>query len=210
MAADLAALLDPEHTALVTQECQRGVIGDHAGLPQLASAARSGGAVDNMARLVAAARGAGVPVVHCLAHHRSDRRGGQRNARLFAAMAKKPDMLVEGSESAEVIPEIGVEASDLVLARYHGLGPMHDTGLDSVLRNLGVTSVVGVGVSLNVGMTDLTFDAVNHGYRVVLPRDAVAGFPADYAEAQIEHSLSLVATVSTTPEIVGAWGAPAA
>ncbi|TMK17619.1 MAG: cysteine hydrolase, partial [Actinobacteria bacterium] len=40
MAADLAALVDPAHTALVTQECQKGVIGEQAVFPELAEIAR--------------------------------------------------------------------------------------------------------------------------------------------------------------------------
>lgn len=204
-APDFADLVDPDHTALVTQECQRGVVGDLAVLPELAEAARESGALGNIGRLAATARDAGVDVVHCLAHHRSDRRGGNANARLFAAMAKMPDALREDTESAEPIPELELHADDLVLRRYHGLGPMHDTGLDSALRNLGVTTVVGVGVSLNVGMVDFAFDAVNAGYRFVLPRDAVAGVPPDYADAVISNTLAVVATITTTDELVTAW-----
>ena len=203
----LSALLDPSHTALVTQECQRGVIGDLAALPELARVARTSGAIDQMGRLVTAARSAGVDVIHCLARHRPDRKGGNANARLFAAMAQIPDALRQGTESVALIPEIGAEAGDIVLSRYHGLGPMHDTGLDSVLRNLGITTVVGIGVSLNIGMVDFAFDAVNAGYQFVLPRDAVAGFPPEYGDAVIEHTLSLVATVVTTDDIVKVWSA---
>ena len=46
---------------------------------------------------------------------------------------------------------------------------MTGTQLDPMLRNLGVTTIVGVGVSLNVGMFNLTLDAVNRGYFIVLP-----------------------------------------
>lgn len=183
------------------------MIGDRSVLPELAAAARESGAIENMGRLAQAARAAGVEVVHCLAHHRADRKGGNTNARLFTAMAKGGEGLLEGTESVEVVPQIGVQPSDLVLTRYHGLGPMHGTELDSVLRNLGVRTVVGVGVSLNIGMLDLAFDAVNAGYQVVVPRDAVAGVPVGYAEAVLEHTLSLVATVTTTDEVLAVWRA---
>ena len=36
MAQAIGELVDPAHTALVTQECQRGVIGDLSALPELA------------------------------------------------------------------------------------------------------------------------------------------------------------------------------
>ena len=82
---------------------------------------------------------------------------------------------------------------------------MTGTQLDPMLRNLGVTTIVGVGVSVNIGMTNLAMDAVNRGYQVVMPRDAIAGVPADYARAVIDNTLSLIATITTTEEILAAW-----
>ena len=105
----------------------------------------------------------------------------------------------------EVIPEIGVAPSDVVLTRLHGLGPMGGTDLDPVLRNLGATTIVGVGVSVNVGMTNFAMDAVNAGYQFVLPRDAVAGIPEDYADAVIDNTLSLLATVTTVDDVAACW-----
>jgi nicotinamidase-related amidase len=120
---------------------------------------------------------------------------------------KSPVRLTPGSVAVQVPDEIGVDARDLVLARYHGLGPMTGTQLDSILRNLGATTIVGVGVSLNIGMTNLAFDAVNRGYQIVMPRDAVAGVPGDYAQAVIDNTLALVATITTTDDILGVWTA---
>ena len=204
MALDLSALVDPAHTAVVTQECQNGVIGPNAALPQLAEIARRT-MVPAAGRLVVAARAAGVPVVHCVAARRADGRGSNTNARLFAGMRKLSVDLLPGSEAVEVIPEIGVASGDVVLTRLHGLGPMGGTDLDPVLRNLGVTTIVGVGVSVNVGMTNFAMDAVNAGYQFVLPRDAVAGIPEDYADAVIDNTLSLITTVTTVDDVTACW-----
>ena len=92
-----------------------------------------------------------------------------------------------------------------MLPRVHGLGPMAGTELDPVLRNMGVSTVVAVGVSVNVAIQNLAFDAVNNGYQVVIPRDAVAGVPADYAEAILDNTLSLVATLTTTADLARLW-----
>jgi biuret amidohydrolase len=201
---DLRALLDPARCALVTQECQVGVIGDHAVLRDLADEARRV-AVPNMVRLVAGARAAGVPVVHCLAVRRADDKGSNTNARLFAATRKLGIRLEPGSESAALLPELGPEPDDLVLQRYHGIGPLGGTDLDPILRNLGARTIVGVGVSVNVAITNFVMDAVNRGYDFVLARDAVAGVPTDYADAVIDNTLSLLATVTTTDEVLAAW-----
>lgn len=206
MPIDLAELVAPAHTALVTQECQMGVIGPNAALPQLADAARAE-MIPNAARLASAARAAGVPVVHCVAARRADGKGSNENARLFKGMLKTAVALRPGSEAVQVIPEIGVDEGDVVLTRLHGLGPMGGTDLDAVLRNLGVTTVVGIGVSVNIGMTDFAFDAVNAGYQMVMPRDAVAGVPVDYANAVLDNTLALVATLPSTDDVLRAWGA---
>ncbi len=205
MALDLADLVAPAHTALVLQEVQNGVVGSPSALPALADAAAAVGLIGNCARLAQAARAAGVPVLHCTAETRDDGRGANRNARLFAGVKKSPVRLSPGSAAVQVPDEIGVAPEDLVLARYHGVGPMTGTQLDSILRNLGATTIVGVGVSVNIGMTNLAFDAVNRGYQIVMPRDAIAGVPADYAEAVIDNTLALVATITTTDAVLSAW-----
>jgi len=196
--------LDLSAAAVVTSECQNGVIGAQSVLPELAAAAAAS-VIPNGARLCAAARAAAVPVVHCVAGRRPDDRGSNRNARLFGAMLKSPVRLDLGSPAAEVVPELDVQPSDLVLSRIHGLSPMAGTDLDPVLRNLGVTTVVVVGVSVNVAITNLVMDAVNRGYQVVLPRDAVCGVPASYADAVIDNTLALLATVCTTDDLIGSW-----
>lgn len=205
MPIDLRALVDPAHTAVVTQELQGGVVGPDSALPALADAAVD--VIPAVHRLVVAARAAGVDVVHCLAERRPDGLGANHNARLFGGVLKSPVRLLPGSEAAALVPEIGVEASDLVLRRLHGLGPMAGTDLDPILRNLGVTTIVGVGVSVNVGMTNFVMDAVNAGYQFVLPRDGVAGVPADYADAVIDNTLALLATVTTIDAVLGCWSA---
>jgi len=200
---DLARLLAPAHTALVANECQRGVIGDHSLLPELARAAAT--MVPNVALLAAAARRAGAAVVHTTALRRLDGRAASTNARLFMATQRTGRAVAPGSAEAEIVPEIPLVESDLVVPRLHGVSPMHATELDPILRNLGVRTVVAVGVSVNIALTNLVFDAVNAGYQVVVPRDAVAGLPAEYVDAVFAHTLGLLATVTTTAEVVAVW-----
>jgi nicotinamidase-related amidase len=204
--ADLRDLVAPEHTAILTQECQRGVVGEQSALPQLAEAARSTGMVDNVARLVESGRRAGVEIVHHIAVHRPDMKGANHNARLFRAMERQGGPQLAGTEMVEVAPPISVAESDIVSTRLHGLGPLAGTDVDAVLRNLGSTTLVIVGVSSNVAIPNAVFDAVNLAYEVVVPRDAIAGYPAEYTDTIVDNSLSLVATITTTDELIACWG----
>jgi nicotinamidase-related amidase len=197
--ADIAA---PAHTAIVTQECQGAVVGPNAGLAVLAAEARRE-ALPNIERLLPAARDAGVKVVHCLVQRRLDGLGGNHNAKIFAIGGDVA--ITPGSDGAELLPELGPAPTDLVLRRSHGIGPMGGTDLDAVLRNLGVSTIVAVGVSVNLAITNLCMDAVNKAYRVVVPRDAVAGIPTDYANSIIDNMLSLLATITTTDDLLEVW-----
>lgn len=206
MGAELAELVSSWRTAVVTSEVQNGVVGTEAALPALAEVARQT-MLPAVARLVRSARSVGVEVVHGTFARRVDGKGTNTNARLFAGAARAPVKLLPGSEATKVVDEVGVAPSDLVLTRTHGLNPMAGTDLDAILRNLGVTTVVVAGVSVNVAITNLVMDAVNRGYDVVLPRDAVCGVPAEYADAVIDNTLSLLATITTVDELTAAWDA---
>ena len=102
-------------------------------------------------------------------------------------------------------PGLGVEPADLVVPRLHGISALHDTGLDQALRDEGVTTVVVTGVSVNVAVTCTVMEAVNLGYQVIVPRDAVAGVGADYVEAVLDNTIALLATLTTTADLIAAW-----
>nr|WP_202540699.1 cysteine hydrolase [Streptomyces sp. SID4937] len=201
-------MLAPDTTVLLTVECQQGVVGPDSALPELAAAARSSGALDNTARLVAAAHEGGVQVMHAIAESRPDGRGANRNARLFRAAARLPVQQHTGTTAVRVAAPIQVADEDLVVRRLHGLSPLAGTDVDALLRNLGCRTLVVTGVSANVAIPNAVFDAVNLGYTAVVPSDAIAGVPAEYTPAMIRNTLALVATIATTDDILGRWKAP--
>ncbi|MFI1980400.1 cysteine hydrolase [Streptomyces wedmorensis] len=192
---------------LLTVECQQGVVGPGGALPELAAAARGSGALENVARLVAAAHRADVQVMHAVAERRPDGRGANSNARLFRAAGRLPVQQLSGSAAVRIAEPIEVAEEDLVVRRLHGLSPLAGTDVDALLRNLGCRTLIVTGVSANVAVPNAVFDAVNLGYTVVVPADAVAGVPADYTPAMIRHTLALVATITTTDEVLDCWKA---
>ncbi|MFD9210195.1 cysteine hydrolase [Streptomyces sioyaensis] len=204
----LGAPLDPDSTVLLTVECQRGVVGPDSALPELAEVARRSGALANVARLVAAAHDAGVQVLHAIAERRPDGRGASHNARLFKAAERLPVQQLAGSTAVRVADPIPVTGDDLVVRRLHGLSPIAGTEVDALLRNLGCRTLVVTGVSANVAVPNAVFDAVNLGYTAVVPADAIAGVPAEYTPAMVRNTLALVATVTTTEEVLTSWRGP--
>ncbi|MFE7708712.1 cysteine hydrolase [Streptomyces sp. NPDC057486] len=204
----LAEQLDPATTALLTVECQQGVVGPDSALPELADEARGSGALRHVARLVAAAHEAGVQVLHAVAERRPDGRGANHNARLFRAAGRLPVQQHSGTTAVRIAAPIEVADEDIVVRRLHGLSPIAGTDVDALLRNLGCRTLVVAGVSANVAIPNAVFDAVNLGYTAVVPSDAIAGVPADYTPAMIRNTLALVATVTTTQDVLGCWQSP--
>lgn len=205
MPIDLKSLLAPKVCAVLVMECQEGVIGSGAaGFSALAEAVERNGVVANIARLLQAARSSSVPVFYLNASRRADSGGSRANC-LLLALGRKGEPLVPGSPRHAVVSPLKPTDGDFVINRFHGVTPFHGTELDALLRNLGVKTVIVAGVSVNVGITGLTIEAVNCGYQVVLPRDAVAGTPDDYVEAVVQNTLRLLATVTRTDDVIPHW-----
>lgn len=205
MPVDLAPLLDPQHTAVITMELQQGVVGDSAAIAALSDEVADRDIVAAAAKVVRAARRVGARVVHCTAELRADRAGSRDNSPLLRSLARSRPHPLTGSDAAAVMPALGPEPTDLISPRTHGLTPFPGTGLDQLLRNLGVRTLVATGVSLNVGVTGLVMVAVDLGYDVVVVTDAVAGIPRDYGDAVLAHTIAPLATRVTADEVVALW-----
>jgi nicotinamidase-related amidase len=201
----LEELVRPGRAAILTMEMQRGVIGDLSAIRALADVVEGQGIPKRLGQLLDAARAVEVPVIHCRAAFRRDRRGSYTNVPMVNHLLKNPEHMLIGEATTEVIPELGPAPDDLDSVRLHGMSPFIGTNLDPTLRSLGVETVVATGVSLNVGILGVVIEAINCGYHVVLVKDCVAGYPTDYADAVLEHSLGRITTQTTAEELAGLW-----
>lgn len=194
----------PGKTAVIIQELQNGVVGEGSALPALAEAVREVGVIPHAAAVARAARVVGVPVIHSTAQNLPHEFGINHNARLFVGARAAGAVNLAGTDSVLPVSEV-FDPADLVLPRYHGLSPMTGGPLDSLLRNAGITTVILIGVSLNVAIQNLVFDAVNRSYQVVVVADAVAGIPVSYGRDVLKHSLGFLATLVSADEIIDSW-----
>lgn len=202
----LRRVLDPASTAIVTMELQRGVIGSEATLPALGQEVERVGLLDVARRVCDGARAAGVRVVHCTHTARPDGAGATVNCKIFAMSERLRQQTGHspteiGTPGVELVDGL-LDERDIVVPRLTGMTPFTSTPLDQILRNIGVTTVVAVGVSVNLGIYGMALTGLDLGYQVVIVRDAVAGIPAEFAQAALDHSLSLIATVVTSESLL--------
>ena len=172
----------------------------------VADAVAKAGLLSRLGGLAAAARTAGVKVVHATFHSRADQWGGNRNSRLFAAARRADVQQVVGTPAVDPTPELGYEPGvDVVLPRFHGLSADSGSGLSAMLHNEGITTVVVAGVTLNVAIPNTVFDLVNAGYQVVVPTDGSVATPVAYGDQVLAHTLAYVATLSDVTTLTEAW-----
>ena len=192
-----------EPAALIINECQNAMVdpatGGNSGLA--AEAARRG-MIGKIAGLADACRAAGVLVVHTTMTPRPDGVGTMTNCLLLGSLVKQ-GTVVAGSPAAEIHPHLSPDDRDVVLARVHGLSPFHGSELEPVLRSRGVTTVIITGVSTNIGVPGACLEAVNRGFTAVVPEDCTAGAWAEAHYFQVTHTLPLLATVTTSTEVMG-------
>ncbi|WP_165776237.1 cysteine hydrolase [Mycolicibacterium duvalii] len=192
---------NPDATAVVCIECQSGVLGPQSVLP--AFAADSADLVGNVGRLLDAARAFGARVVHATYEGNL---GGRPTgtARLWRALGPATAHWRPGMAETSVMPELLGE-HDIVLPRHHGLFPTVDSELLPVLKGLGITTIVLVGVSLNLAVTHTAGHATQAGFELVVPRDAVGGTPAEYAEQVLDNTIAVLGRPSTVDRLIGEW-----
>lgn len=187
--------------AVVCVECQNGVLGPASVLPQLT--ADTGDLIANLRRLLDAARGAGVRVVHAT-YEGALGASNVGTARIWRKLGPATAEWAPGDPATQVIPEL-LAPTDLVLPRHHGLFPTLGSELLPVLHNLGVRTVVLAGVSLNLALPHTAGHTTQAGFDLVVPRDAVAGTPAAYAEQVLTNTIAVLGRVTTIDELIAEW-----
>jgi nicotinamidase-related amidase len=193
---------EPEQTALLLVECQRGVIGDLSVLPALGEAAKP--TIPNIARLADGARRAGVHVAHLTFVPAARGRSSSRRSPLMRAAGATASWS-ESRPGNEVVPEIGVAPDDLVLPRHQGISPVYRTETLTILRNMGVDEVVVAGVSTNLAIPMVAVGAADENFAVTIATDATIGIPPEHHASMLRHSLAFVARLTTVDELLAAW-----
>jgi nicotinamidase-related amidase len=153
--------------ALLLVDLQQGTCGDAQPLPQPAfNQVFRHHTLPAARRALAAARLAGLEVIHTvIANLTADGRDRSVDYKR-CGMGFAP-----GSREAEVIPELAPGLDELVLAKSSS-SPFSSTTLDYLLRNMGIRTLIVMGLLTDQCIDHTVKDAADRGYRVVCLEDA--------------------------------------
>ena len=194
--------IDPTRTALVAVHVQNDIVGaDGAFAPFFRAEIDRVGTLATAARLLDAARAAGVPVVYTRVAWRPDYSDLHANSPLLNIVIQQ-NCLVDGTPGAAITDELAPQDTDRVVT-HQRVGGFHDSELDEVLRGAGVDTVVFLGVATNASVEGTARAASDLGYRVLVVSDACSAATPEAHTASLE-SLGLLAEITTTDELYAA------
>jgi nicotinamidase-related amidase len=194
--------LNPSTTAVIAVHMQPDVVSaDGAFGPFFAAQAAEHDVVGVIRRVQEAARGAGVTVVYTRVAWKSDYSDLNPNSPLLG-MVVQNNCLVDGSEKAEIVPELSPQVGDVVVT-HRRVGGFTESDLDEQLQVRGVDTVLFAGVATNASVEGTARQASDLGYRTVVISDACSAADQGAHDASLS-SLGLLAEIVTSAEAIGA------
>jgi len=193
---------DLQHSAVVVIDMANdfvypgGVIAD-AGGPDYQRRAQA--LIPGLARLLAAARDAGVTVVYATdAHTPTD-----------AELRKWPPHAMAGTWNAEIVPGLAPRTGDAVVGKQT-YSPFMNPEFERTLRDRGIRRLYITGLHTDCCARHASGDAFQRGYDLVWVSDGLQAFTDDAHQAGLEYFKTWYATdaarqLRTIGELVTDW-----
>lgn len=189
---DRAITLDLSRTAIVVIDMQNDFCHPDGWLSHIGvDVAPARAPIAPLQRLLPVLRAAGAPVIWLNWGNRPDRLNlppgvlhvydpdGRSTGIGQPLPSNGAHVLEEGSWAAAVVDELAPEPGDIAVSKYRMSG-FQDTELDSILRNLDVTSLLFAGVNADQCVLCTLQDAASRGYDCILLNDCVATTSPSY------------------------------
>lgn len=171
--------------AVVVIDAQRYMVGEDGNDAAWPSSCGAVGraAVQQIARVVGAAQGAGVPCFFTrfeIARNGCDM-GVYRRKR---ALLDSEHWCLEGTVGAELVPELKPGSNDIVFVKKKPSG-FHGTPLLGYLVDRGIDTVIVTGGATSNCVRATVFDAASHNFRAIVVQEAV------FDRIPVSHAISL-------------------
>lgn len=180
-----------KNTALVLIDLQKGILAYAANAPVNEVLA-------NSAKLVAAFRKKGLPIVIVNVNPANAQWTKARKDAKQAPFDPPAGFL-------EIVPEIRTEPTDIFITK-HTWSAFYETGIHQELQNRGVTGIVIGGVSISAGVEGTARAAAERGYNITFANDAMADTNAEAGANSIKNVFPRLGEVDTTDKIIEMLG----
>ena len=202
----MAIKINPKNSALIIQDLQNDVIIEGGAFADSGAPAhaKSQGVVKNVKSLAAAARKAGMTVIHVHYIVEPGAPGLKKNAPLFVGVAESK-ALVRGTWGAAPAKGLEPRKGDYVVEKMRMNG-FHNTYLENVLRAEGIETLVNSGAWTNFSIEHTARHGADAGYRVVVLTDGTSTIDDEWQNAGINYALQNIAERVSCADVAKAIG----
>ncbi|MDN3584315.1 isochorismatase family protein [Mucilaginibacter flavus] len=177
-----------KNTALVLIDLQNMVV-------KLPVAHPVAGVLANAAKLVAAFREAGLPIVLVNVNPIGSKAFGVRKDR------NPPAGGAPAADWLDIVPEIETSDEDIRITK-HTWGAFYETALHQELQKRNITQIVLAGIATSVGVEGTARQANEFGYNIAFASDAMSDMFLDAHESSFKNIFPRLGEVGTTEDII--------
>jgi gluconolactonase len=199
--------LDPKTTAMIIQDLQNDVISEGGAFAGDGGFdhAQSQNVVENVARLAAAARSVGVPVIHVHFVVDPGAPGTKQNAGLYRAV-KETNALVRGTWGAAAAPGVEPQEGDIVVEKMR-TSAFYNTRLMTLLQGFGTEAVIVTGAWTHMSIEHTARYGADAGFRMIVINDACSSINDEWHNAGLNYALTAIGEVASLEQAIEALGA---
>lgn len=156
--------------------------------------------VENIRSIADKAREVGMPVFHNLFVVEKGAKGIGDRAPIFRAIAEVGS-IVRGTWGAAPVDGMEPQEGDFVIEKSR-MSSFNGTPLDTLLRGLGIETIIVTGVWTNMAVEHTCRDGADNGYNVVIATDGTSSINDEWQEAALNYAMNNIAEKLTTEDIV--------
>ena len=196
--------IDREHTALLAMDFENDIVHENGAFKDLgfAQMVKQNDVLGKTARLLDAARGAGVKVIYASVKFRSGYPERPQNAGMFQAVVGA-NALVEGTWGSTIHEAVTPKEGEPVVSK-RGISAFTGSDLAALLTTGGITTLLLTGVATNFVVEGTAREAVDRGYNVVIVGDCCASASQEVHDSALTSTLPFLTTISNSEEVLAA------
>lgn len=113
----------------------------------------------------------------------------------------RPALWSKGSFEHRIVDELEPRPDELVIDK-NASSSFNGTGIDQLLRNLNLDTLVMAGMATDMCVEATARDAADRGYNVIVVEDATATFFAEHHQAALSSLARVYTKVWTTEQVI--------
>ncbi|WP_329237016.1 MULTISPECIES: cysteine hydrolase [unclassified Streptomyces] len=195
--------LDPAKTALILIEYQNDFTSEGGALNgAVAGVMEKTSMLTNTVALAAAARAAGVTVMHAPITFAPGYGELSRHPYGILKGVVEGSAFVKGTWGAAIVDDLAPAQGDIVIEGKRGLDTFASTNLDFILRNKGIDTIILGGFLTNCCVESTMRTGYENGYRVITLPDCVAATSQEEHENAITYDYPMFSLPMTSAEVI--------